>query len=404
MTSASSRSTRSHPESSFDSNWAPSGGKPLRVALVTDADIFAGTERHILDLALALRKVGVEAVIACPTDSAVARRASLLGMETITVPRHNFPLTMVPALAHGLRYGYLDVVHAHNGVSKVMCSAALALASRGSAVSTQHFVEPSRIRRAGLKAALSNSIHAWADRKIDEFIAISQTVKQGLIDRKEGRPEQITVVPNGIFLPSTLTRTREQVRRQLSVGADEPLVVSVARLDPEKNHEVLINAVSILCKRMPEVQCVIAGEGAEHDKLKALIDRLNLRQCISLIGYDNDPLSLMAASDVFVLPAACEPFGLVVLEAMSVARPVIAAAAGGPLEIIEDGSTGFLFEPGNSQQLAEIIEQLLSDTSQRTTIGATAHKAVAQRFNAEIMAQRIASIYRKAAAHDPAVR
>ena len=101
----------------------------------------------------------------------------------------------------------------------------------------------------------------------------------------------------------------------------------------------------------------------------------------------------MSACDIFVLPAPAEPFGLVLIEAMALGKPVIAAAAGGPLEIVADGETGLLFEPGNAASLAQAIKRLLADPELRQRMGKAGRKRYEEHFTARRMAEKMQEAY-----------
>ena len=112
-----------------------------------------------------------------------------------------------------------------------------------------------------------------------------------------------------------------------------------------------------------------------------------------LLGFRSDVSALMAACDIIVLPAPAEPFGLVLIEAMALGKPVIAAAAGGPLEIVADGETGLLFEPGNAESLSSAIRRLLADPDLRRRMGIAGRKRYAQKFTARRMAENMQKVY-----------
>ena len=113
-----------------------------------------------------------------------------------------------------------------------------------------------------------------------------------------------------------------------------------------------------------------------------------------LLGFRSDVSALMAACDIIVLPAPAEPFGLVLIEAMALGKPVIAAAAGGPLEIVADGETGLLFEPGNAGSLAGAMRRLLADPDLRRRMGIAGRRRYAQKFTARRMAEKMQEVYR----------
>ena len=114
---------------------------------------------------------------------------------------------------------------------------------------------------------------------------------------------------------------------------------------------------------------------------------------IRLLGFRSDVSALMAACDIFVLPAPAEPFGLVIIEAMALGKPVIAAGAGGPLEIVADGETGLLFAPGNSDSLAAGMKRLLTDADLRKRMGEAGRKRYEEMFTAQQMAEKMLAAY-----------
>jgi glycosyltransferase involved in cell wall biosynthesis len=117
---------------------------------------------------------------------------------------------------------------------------------------------------------------------------------------------------------------------------------------------------------------------------------------VQLAGFCSDAISLMNAADVFVLPSLAEPFGLVLIEAMSLGKPVIATNAGGPREIVEDGVTGLLVPPGDPVVLGGAISRLLLDEPARLDMGRRGLERFRQKFTLERMTGAILEIYRMA--------
>jgi glycosyltransferase involved in cell wall biosynthesis len=112
-----------------------------------------------------------------------------------------------------------------------------------------------------------------------------------------------------------------------------------------------------------------------------------------LLGFRSDVSALMAACDIFVSPCPVEGFGLVLLEAMALGKPVIAAEAGGPLEIVADGETGLLFAPGNAESLAAAMKRLLADAPMRKRMGEAGRKRYEEMFTAQQMAEKMRETY-----------
>jgi glycosyltransferase involved in cell wall biosynthesis len=371
----------------------------LRVALFSDSDVYAGTESHLYTLAQGLRECGVSAGIACPSPSPLAEKAACAKIEVFGIQKRGLiDRRAIRSLVELLKSGRVQIVHAHNGRTHLNAFLAVALAGKGRCVATQHFIEPDHAARRGPKAWLYRQAHRWVNRRAAHFIAISEAVRQGMLARQEAPEHRITVVPNGIHPPDPARLTPpERLRSDLGIPLDAPLIVCAARLEREKDIASLIAAMPEALKVFPAARCLIAGQGAQHQALAAQIRTAGLEQAVRLLGFRSDALALMQAADVFVLPSLAEPFGLAILEAMALARPVIATCAGGPLEIVEDGVTGLLIPPANPAALAQAILQLLRKPETSRRMGQRGRARFETRYMASHMANATREIYCRAA-------
>ena len=373
-----------------------------RVLLFTDSDAFAGTERHILDLAASLPAQGVGVGIACPAPSPLAERAVNMGIPVTPIAKRGlFDQVALKSLRTLFKQNSVDVIHVHNGRTAMLAAVAHRLSRRGHCVSTQHFITPTRVNRTGIKAVLSRMAHGWVASHTDRFIAVSRAVERGMAERDDGHPGRIFIIPNGIsdFDRSAITPA-SKIREELGIGPQTPLVVAATRLAPEKAVDSLVDAMAQLRTRHPTACCAIAGEGSERTALANRIAHLGLGESVRLLGFRNDVGSLIAACDVFVLPSVNEPFGLVLLEAMALSKPVVSTAAGGPLEIVEEASTGLLVAPRRPDALADAIGRLLSDRPAAQEMGRRGRLHFEKHYTAGAMAAATAAVYRRAVAGD----
>ncbi len=368
----------------------------MTVVLLTDSDVFAGTERHMLDLAEGLTGAGVDVAIGCPADTPLARQAIDHGVRHREVKRGRaVDISVVRMLARWLRSGQVKLIHAHNGRTALLASLARHMAGRGSIVLTQHFIQPGRLARRGVKHVISGGMHHWMNRRIDHTIAISNAVRDAAIDRADAPADRITVVHNGMADPASESRRpASAVREELGVPLDAPLVVCAARLQPEKDVGTLIDALALVAEQRPRCHGVIAGRGSEHEALQQRIDQQGLGERVKLLGFRDDVRSIIAAGDVFALPAKAEPFGLVLLEAMALSQPVVATRAGGPLDIVVPGVTGDLVEPEDASAMARAIVDLLDDAARRRACGAAGRGRFESMFTVARMAEAVAAVYR----------
>jgi glycosyltransferase involved in cell wall biosynthesis len=190
-------------------------------------------------------------------------------------------------------------------------------------------------------------------RRCDHLIGNTQ----GLIDwmTAQGWPaDRAQYLPNFV---ADMAGAAPASRAELGVPADAPLLLGLGRLHRNKAFDVLIRALP----RLPGHHAVIAGEGPERAALEALARAEGVADRVRLPGWRSDAASLLAAADVFVCPSRQEPLGNMVIEAWSARRPVVAAAIGGPAELIEAGRTGLLVPSEDPTALAEAIGQALGD-------------------------------------------
>ncbi len=369
--------------------------KPLRVALFTDADVFAGTEKHLLDLARGLKSRGVHVSVACPAISPVAASAACSGIPAIPVEKRDMPDTgAVGTLMRLLRSRELDIVHAHNGRTAFIAAVARTLAQRGSIIATQHFLAPAHLSRTGARGRLSHMAHRWVNRRMDHTIAISHASWHSMIYRQEAVPSKLSVIHNGIPVPDPAKlRAREAVRKELGIPCARKLIVCVARLEPEKDLATLVRAMKRIQTTEPQAICLIAGDGSEKAKLQATIDNLALGKSVKLLGFVRDTLSLIHASDLFVLPSLAEPFGLVLLEAMALSKPVVATCAGGPLEIVSEDETGFLCPPSDATAMSHAMLKLIRNPMRAEEMGRKGLARFLENFTVDQMVDATLTIY-----------
>ena len=357
----------------------------MRVVLLTDADVFAGTERHMLDLARGLRAAGAEVTVACPSPAALEDAARREDFPVLSIPKRGLvDMQAAWTLAGRLRSGATDVVHAHNGRTALAAALAVRLAGQGRCVMTQHFwsrtMPPSRDQRR--PCLISPTTGSWG--RMSRIVAISEAVRAAMLARGEAPDAKILTIPNGITAPdSRLPLRTSALRLSLGVAPDAPLVVCAARLEQEKDVASLIAAMDKVRQTLPSARCLVAGQGSLRAALQAQIDAWGLAETVRLLGFRDNALALIAASDVFVLPSLAEPFGLVLLEAMALGKPVVATDAGGPREIVLDGETGLLVPPGSPDALAAALSRLLADPVQARAMGRLGQARFESCFTAE---------------------
>ena len=288
-----------------------------------------GIRHHVSDLLEHLDRTQFSPLLFAPDDFVPDRTLPNLSRRSIEIgattrPRRDY--AAVRKLAQLLR-GNCDIVHAH-GLRGAVVGGFAARRAHLPYLFTVHNLLPSmNIVQATVLRSLANGAAC--------VIVVSKAIAQSL--REMGVPkEKIAIIPNGVDLSRfECTVDGEAIRRECGFAAADRIVLGVGRLSPEKGFDVLIEAFITLLARLPGVRLVLVGEGSEAARLNALT--ANRTDRIHFLGHRLDIAPLYAASDLVVAPSRQEGQGIVPLEAMAAARPVVASRVGGLVETIVEG-------------------------------------------------------------------
>ncbi len=293
----------------------------------------------------------------------------------------------VPALARLLRRERPRVFHAHMS-SPVACKWGLAAAVLArvpavlGTVQVGSYEPPDRSAYWQLRALA---------RGVDRYLAVSREIAAELTGKLGWPAEKVEVVYNAVDSERAAVATPPGLREQLGGGPSRPLVLTPARLNPQKGHRVLLEAVA----EVPDALFLLAGEGSERAGLEAEAERLGVADRVRFLGRREDVPQLLAACDVFALPSLYEGSSLAVLEAMAAGIPIVSSAIGGTEELIEDGRSGLLVPPGDAKSLAAALRRVLGDEELRQSLAARARERVEAGLTRGQMANRVTAVYRE---------
>lgn len=239
----------------------------------------------------------------------------------------------------------------------------------------------------------------WFARRVRWFVANSLATRRSL-DRLGVPHERVTIVYPPLDLDVfDAARVPAGIRASLGVEADAPCIGILGILLPWKGQRVFLKAVQLVVEQVPRVRALVIGAapaGAEGyaQELKALAAELGVSARVIFTGFRPDVADVLAELDVVVHASVePEPFGRVIAEAMAMRRPVVAAAAGGPMEIIEHGRSGFLVPPGDHEALAACVVELLKDPSLADRMAEEAGRDAVQRFSAKAHGKLMEEVY-----------
>ncbi|EKQ67121.1 glycosyltransferase [Leptolyngbyaceae cyanobacterium JSC-12] len=251
-------------------------------------------------------------------------------------------------------------------------------------VSPEHFSASNR----QIITTLANRVATW--------VIANSHASQAAFIQAGGRPEKTTVIYNG-FDPvpyQAASIQRERIRQELGI-CDRFVVGHFSRLSPWKGQHILIEALAQCPANVIAlfVGDALFGEEAYVKQLYHQVNQLGLQERIQFLGFRSDIPALMSACDLVAhTSTAPEPFGRVIIEAMLCGRPVVAAAAGGAVELVQPGETGWLVPPGDSLKLAEVIHQVQTNPARSQQIAQQAQRQASQQFNLASTNHQIAEL------------
>jgi len=356
----------------------------------TDSRELGGAELSLLMLIEGLDRAAWEPTLLLDDDPGadpLAARARELGIATRRLPPMPLGLAggrRAARLARRLRAERPAVFHATlSWPLAAKWALAAAVMARVRTVATVQLIPEFELERSSF----------WQLRAlgagVDRYVGVSRDVADELVARFRYPAAKVEVVYNAVRLERFEDPPPAGLREQLELGRGLPVVLTCARLDEQKGHDVLLRAAA----RLPGVAFAFAGEGPERARLEALAAELGVADRVLFLGYRTDIPQLLAACDVFALPSLYEGSSLAVLEAMAARRAVVSSAIGGTDELIDDGEDGILVAPGEVEPLAAALRELLADDARRGALGQRARARVEAEFTPAAMRGRIVAIY-----------
>ncbi len=287
------------------------------------------------------------------------------------------------------------IIHTHLLKADVWGSLAGRAAGARVVVSSKHNCE------AVLQNVGYGHVHGLLTRSTDIVISVSSAVAEYIATTGHVQGPKIVVVHYGIEdIDQSSPEAIDRARADLGIDQRAPLVICVARLDPQKDHETLLRAWKVVTSRISSARLVLVGGtqlggDAYVGGLKQLTANLGIGDAVIFAGVRSDVGDLMAACDVFVMSSRWEGVGLVFLEAMRARRPVVATKVGGISEVVVDGETGYLVDAGDPAALASSLIELIEDRKTATVMGERGRARYEQRFSADQMLDKMSGLYAK---------
>jgi glycosyltransferase involved in cell wall biosynthesis len=372
------------------------GFHPISVLYFSNESVRAGAEEHMLTLLRGLDRRYFRLHLVCPPLCAEKLRPDLpedveLLPLCLSKPRH---IRAALRLAQILLQHSVDILHSHLSYASLFASPIGRLCRVPVIIETPHLREA--WRHGWLKGGFV--IDRFLGRSVSYYIAVSEANARYLADQKGLPQEKIVVIHNGCALDRFNPQQpgSRDLKRNLGFDESDPVLLAVARLEPQKGHSILLKALLAVRREFPRVRLVCLGEGSLRADLEGAARALSLGESVRFVGYQSNVGDWLALADITVLPSFFEGLPLVAIESLAAGKPMVATAVDGTPEVVVDGKTGLTVPPGDASRLGDAICQLLREPALRQALGRAGREWVLEHFSREEQIRRTQEFYLRA--------
>jgi glycosyltransferase involved in cell wall biosynthesis len=360
---------------------------PVPLGYVVSHLKVGGTQQHIVEVLRRLdRSRFAPVVYLLRGEGALVDEVRRLGVPvedlairgTLTGPRS---LVRLARFARLLRRHGTRVLHCYLPEASFAGAVAGTAAGVPAVIVSKRSLEP----RANMKRAI---LFRWANALADVVLANAREVARHAVAVEGADARKIRVIPNGIDLGRYAGADRAA-----PPPPGPPVIGAVLRLEPVKGPHVFVDVAARVAAEHPEVRFVLVGDGRLRSSVEADVARRGLTDRVALLGERKDIEALLPRMSIFLLPSLIEGMSMALLEAMAAARPIVATAVGGNVELIRDGETGLLVPPGDAPAMAAAAQQLVRDPALAARLGGAARRLVLAEHDADRMVEQMEALY-----------
>jgi glycosyltransferase involved in cell wall biosynthesis len=332
-------------------------------------------------------------------NGVITRQALQMELRVHAVARHKADPSLLFRLIKVIRDEGYTVLDSQNIQSKFWANLA-AIFTGATIVSTLNSWYAHEHSTTFVKGRLYTALELMTNQRLDLYITVSERDRQMLLG--SGIPENaIELIYNTIDLDvSAIPGNGEALKKEFDLPPQAIVCTGIGRLVPQKGFDILIETVSQIASQVPDLYCLIIGEGEDKEKLSGQIRAAGLEKRIRLLGYQDrsKAMSILKSSDIFVMPSRYEGTPIALLEAAALARPILAACAGGIPELVTHEQHAHLVPVQDPVALAEGLVRLVQDRDYARLLGQKAQGRVRERFNPESQVKETWAAYEKALA------
>ncbi|MFC1868984.1 glycosyltransferase family 4 protein [Thermodesulfobacteriota bacterium] len=290
----------------------------------------------------------------------------------------------------------IQIVHGQGTRAEFYARVATRLAGKAKYVST--IAMPVEGFDVGiLRKKIYRLFDRFSERYVDRFIVVSDALKDMMINKRGIFPEKVVRIYNGIeidrYSSDNVKASRLKVREEFKINENDFLIGAIGRLVWQKGFECLIRAIPSIIKSYPNSKLLIVGDGPLKDRLKEQGKRLRVKEYLIFTGFRDNIKEILSAIDILVIPSLLEGFPMITLEAMAMAKPIIATNIEGIKEQLIDSESGLLIPPGDEHAVSQAFVKIVEDKMLSGKLGSNARKRVVEEFSVQRMINETEKVY-----------
>ncbi len=371
----------------------------MNILYTISDSVYGGAQKHLLDLALGMKKMGHHCVIVCPHGEMVSEYKKS-GLEVIPLEiKHDLDFGYILKLSQILKNRKIDILHTHLLKSSVNGLIAGLLAKTKFKISHIHgtlydWEIPTIKKRINI---LANSL--VTNLLADRVIALTQSIKKDLVKYDKIKESKIVVIPNG-FEGQELEQVKDcdYLYKKFSWDQAQVKIIGIiGRLTIERGHRCFIKMAQVLIQKLnrTDLRFVIVGEGEMKEELVALVHEYNLEQYVKFSGFldDREKNQALKSLTLFVSPSLREGFGLSVLQAMFARIPIVVSNLTVYQEVCPNKVCSIFARREDPEDFAKKVNDLLGNKELGQTLSQNAYQKAHQNYTIQRFLEYYEDLY-----------
>jgi glycosyltransferase involved in cell wall biosynthesis len=363
-----------------------------------DPSIFGGGKRVFLQIMKYLNRSDFQFYSCCALNSEQEVLVSKLGGQIINIDiQHGGIWPSMKTLRRIILDEKIDIIHSQGARADFYSRVVSKLIKKPPIIINTIAMLVKGYDVGFLKKTVYSTLDRFTEKYTDKFIVVSNALRDKLINNHSIPHQKVITIYNGIELSEyqaqALTQSARKIRKEFDIENDEFIIGAIGRMVWQKGFEYFIQSIPKMISSIHKAKIILVGDGPLAKDLDSLCLRLGVGDKVIFTGFRSDIREILSAIDFLVIPSLVEGFPMITLEAMAMAKPVIATNIDGISEQIRDGKTGILVPPKDSDLLAKATVSLLNDRETARKIGFAAKKEVEKKYSVEKMVRQTEKVY-----------